>query len=223
MSFPAYLLVNPMLSCGYTGLLQHSGQASHFSQDLGISLVCLPCCSASVVSAEAGHVSAAWHIWAKHAHIDGAVSTAAVSVTLTCNRGLRLGVLPAGLRNKRRKKAGRLNTHIMDDFVEMDDSQDGADTPVGMRPGAGRRPTAMLRPLSGTSDRQCACPFHALVWLHGCMSVHDSDDLVPMPDLTAREISAVLIVRSGRSSRRALSCTDSALLTGLVMSSRPMN
>lgn len=66
--------------------------------------------------------------------------------------------LTAGLRNKRRKKAGRLNTHIMDDFVEMDDSQDGAETPVGMRPGAGRRPTAMLRPLSGTSDRQCACP-----------------------------------------------------------------
>ncbi|CAL5224932.1 g7701 [Coccomyxa viridis] len=62
--------------------------------------------------------------------------------------------LALSLRNKRRKKAGRLNTHIMDDFVEMDDSQDGADTPVGMRPGAGRRPTAMLRPLSGTSDRQ---------------------------------------------------------------------
>ena len=48
--------------------------------------------------------------------------------------------------------------HIMDDFVEMDDSQDGGDTPVAMRPGANRRPTAMLRPLSGTSDRQCA-PF----------------------------------------------------------------
>ena len=62
----------------------------------------------------------------------------------------------AGLRNKRRKKAGRLNTHIMDDYVEMDDSQDGAETPVAMRMGAGRRPTAMLRPLSGTSDRQCA-------------------------------------------------------------------
>ena len=67
----------------------------------------------------------------------------------------------AGLRNKRRKKAGRLNTHIMDDFVEMDDSgQDGGDTPLANRPGAGRRPTAMLRPLSGISDRQCASQLH---------------------------------------------------------------
>ncbi len=92
-----------------------------------------------------------------------------MSPALACDKGLRHGAIPAGLRNKRRKKAGRLNTHIMDDFVEMDDSQDGADTPVGMRPGAGRRPTAMLRPLSGTSDRQCACPpsrAFMVVWVH---------------------------------------------------------
>ena len=82
-------------------------------------------------------------------------------VYLTCGC-----LMLAGLRNKRRKKAGRLNTHIMDDYVEMDDSQDGAETPVAMRMGAGRRPTAMLRPLSGTSDRQCAslCKISAALW-----------------------------------------------------------
>ena len=98
----------------------------------------------------------------------------------------------AGLRNKRRKKAGRLNTHIMDDYVEMDDSQDGAETPVAMRMGAGRRPTAMLRPLSGTSDRQYASPRRALLCTTGdgtglCLACNGAarrfDDTAPrMPD-----------------------------------------
>lgn len=83
--------------------------------------------------------------------VESAALAICPGVCLTCEC-----LMLAGLRNKRRKKAGRLNTHIMDDYVEMDDSQDGAETPVAMRMGAGRRPTAMLRPLSGTSDRQCA-------------------------------------------------------------------
>lgn len=61
----------------------------------------------------------------------------------------------AGLNRTKRKKKGRLAAHILEDFVELDESPE-AETPIGRRLGGpSRRPSMPPRPTSGLSDRQC--------------------------------------------------------------------